>query len=80
MIINCHAHIYPDKIAKPVEEAITKKFGSLYSSLKVSSLMEGMERMGIDVTVAFCIPERVKVIEACGWPRDPKFATALRRK
>jgi uncharacterized protein len=65
MIINCHAHIYPDKIAKPIEEAITKGFGRLYSSFRVSSLMEDMERMGIDVTIAFCIAERVKVLEAC---------------
>ncbi len=65
MIINCHAHIYPDKIAKAVEENITKRIGPLYSSFKVSSLMEDMEKLGIAVTLGFCIAERAKVVGAC---------------
>ena len=64
MIINCHAHIYPDKIAKPIEEVISKKFGPLYSSFKVSSLLEDMEKFGIATTIGFCIAERAKAVEA----------------
>jgi predicted TIM-barrel fold metal-dependent hydrolase len=64
MIINCHAHIYPDKIAKPVEEGISKRFGPLYSSFKVSSLLEDMDKFGIEKTIGFCIGERPKAVEA----------------
>jgi predicted TIM-barrel fold metal-dependent hydrolase len=64
MIINSHAHIYPDKVAQPIEDVISKKFGPLYSSFKVSSLLEDMEKFGIETTVGFCIAERPKVVEA----------------
>jgi uncharacterized protein len=64
MIINSHAHIYPDKIAKPVEDVISKKLGPLYSSFKVSSLLEDMEKFGIETTVGFCKADRPKVVEA----------------
>jgi uncharacterized protein len=64
MIINSHAHIYPDKVAKPIEDVISKRFGPLYSSFKVSSLLEDMDKFGFDLTVGFCIAERPKVVEA----------------
>lgn len=62
MIINTHAHLYPDKIAKAVEEVIFKKFGPLYSSFKVASLLEDMEKYDVAVAVGFCIAERPKVV------------------
>ena len=64
MIVNSHAHIYPDKVAKPVEDVISKRFGPLYSSFKVSSLLEDMEKFGIETTVGFCMADRPKVVEA----------------
>lgn len=64
MIINCHAHIYPDKIAKTIEEGISKRFGPLYSSFKVSSLLEDMEKFDVGITIGFCIAERPRAVEA----------------
>ena len=64
MIVNSHAHIYPDKVAKPVEDVISKRFGPLYSSFKVSSLLEDMEKFGIETTVGFCMADRPRVVEA----------------
>lgn len=64
MIIDAHTHIYPDKIAKTIEDITSKRFGPLYGSFKVSSLLDNMERCGINTSVVFCIAERPEVVKA----------------
>jgi len=65
MIINCHAHIYSDKVAQAVTDVVTKRFGPLYSSFSVSSLLADMERFGMEAAVGFCLAERAKVVKPC---------------
>lgn len=64
MIINAHTHIYPDKIAKAVEDMFSRQFGPLYGSFKVSSLLDDMTKCGIDTSFVFCIAERPEVVKA----------------
>ena len=64
MIINTHTHICPDKIAKIVEDNFSSQFGSIYSSFKVSSLLDDMVKCGVDISVVFCIAERPEVVKA----------------
>lgn len=63
MIINTHAHIYPDKVAKTIEDITAQQFGPLYSSFKVSSLLEDMAKYGIETSVVFCLAERPAVVK-----------------
>jgi predicted TIM-barrel fold metal-dependent hydrolase len=64
MIIDTHAHICPDKIAKAVEDITSKRFGPLYGSFRVSSLLDNMKKYGIDISIVSCIAERPEVVKA----------------
>jgi hypothetical protein len=63
MIIDSHTHIYPDKIARKVEEVASSAFGTrLYGSMTTSGLLSTMERLGITGAFAFCVAERPEVV------------------
>ena len=67
MIIDTHTHVYPEKIAKAVEEMAVKDVAEeakLYGPITIAGLLSSMERNGVDISIAFCLAERPEVVRA----------------
>ncbi|MBI4308618.1 MAG: amidohydrolase family protein [Chloroflexi bacterium] len=66
MIVDSHTHIYPDKIARAVEEASQGRLQAggvrLHDSMTVGSLVSALRRHGIDRAVVFCVAEKASVV------------------
>lgn len=65
MIIDTHTHVYPDKIARVIEEMAVKDVAEgarLYGSLTVTGLLAAMERSGVDISFTFCLAEKPSVV------------------
>jgi len=66
MIIDTHTHVYPEKIAKAVEEVSSRDMeggASLSGPMTIPGLLDSMERNGIDTSITFCIAERPGVVK-----------------
>jgi predicted TIM-barrel fold metal-dependent hydrolase len=65
MIIDCHTHIFPDKIAPKVLSSNESYLGlSYYGSGTTSGLIEYMNEAGIDYAVAFGVAPEAKLVKA----------------
>lgn len=67
MIIDAHTHVYPDRIAKAVEEASVRDVSDgaeLFGSLSISGLIHSMQRNSINASIAFCLADRPGVVKA----------------
>lgn len=63
MLINTHTHIYPDKIAKIIMEKTEAQLGiPVCDPMTVDGLLSNMEKMGVDVSVTFCVAEKSSVV------------------
>jgi len=66
MIIDTHTHVYPEKVAKTVEEVSTRDMeggASLSGPMTVPGLLASMERNGVDISITFCIAEKPSVVK-----------------
>ena len=66
MIIDTHTHVYPEKVAKAVEEISTRDMeggASLSGPMTIPGLLASMERSGIAISVTFCIAEKPSVVK-----------------
>ena len=66
MIIDTHTHVYPEKVAKAVEEVSTRDMegeAKLSGPMTLPGLLASMERNGVDVSVTFCIAEKPSVVK-----------------
>jgi len=65
VIIDCHTHICPDRIAKVVEEIMSRRFHTpLYGSMTVEGILTSMEQCGISMSVVFNVAERTEIVKA----------------
>jgi len=66
MIIDTHTHVYPEKIARAVEEVASKDMeggASLSGPMTLPGLLASMERNGVDISLTFCIAEKPSVVK-----------------
>jgi len=66
MIIDTHTHVYPEKVAKAVEEISTRDMeggASLSGPMTIPGLLASMERNGVDISITFCIAEKPSVVK-----------------
>lgn len=63
MILDCHTHIYPDKLAG-VMEGVFSHMGPVYGRLTVSGLISSMDQAGIDTSVVFNVAGKPEAVAA----------------
>ena len=67
MIIDTHTHVYPEKIARAIEEMAVREVSDesrLYGSITISGLLSSMDSNGVDISFAFCLAEKPGVVQA----------------
>jgi predicted TIM-barrel fold metal-dependent hydrolase len=67
VIIDTHTHVYPEKIAKVVEEMATKDVSDeskLYGPMTIPGLLSSMNKNGVDISLTFCVAEKAEVVRA----------------
>ena len=67
MIIDTHTHVYPEKIARAVEEAALQGVAEetkLYGSITINGLLSSMEHNGVDISAIFCLAEKASQVTA----------------
>jgi len=64
MIIDCHVHIAPDRIARAVAEFSERRFATkLAGSMTVDGVRESMAQCGVAISVVFNVAQRAELVK-----------------